>query len=156
MAAREEIEVRGKEAVLLEIVEGGVVVEMLLRSRERDPLILSLLALTQMSPSPALTLQLKRPPSHIHQWPSATTTIIVNDSSECFDKTDTSEKQQKEMLLFSAVCSLCCVRMSKCCPLRRMKGTVCGSSLGTSKARKAIKCVYTVQKKCYLSSKAAY
>lgn len=145
MAAREEIEGRGREAVLLERLWRGVVVEMLLRSRKRDPLILSLLALVQMSPSSALTLQLKRPPSPLHQWPSATKTIIVYDSSECFDKTDTSEKQQKriaeKMLLFSAVCSLCCVRMSKCCPLRCMKDT---SSLGMSKASKAMK--YTAQK----------
>lgn len=142
MAAREEIKGRGREAVLLERLWRGVVVEMLLRSRKRDPLIL---ASVQMSPSPALTLQLKRPPSPIHQWPSATKTIILYDSSECFDKMDTSEKQQnriaEKMLLFSAVCSLCCVRMSKCCPLGCMKDT---SSLGMSKASKAMK--YTVQK----------
>lgn len=124
-----------------------MVVEMLLRSRERDPLILSLLALVQMSPSPALTLQLKHPPSPIHQWPSATKTIIVNDSSECFDKTDTSEKQQKRIAdkcCYFLQCAVCAVRMSKCCPLRCMKDMVCGSSLGMSKASKAMK--YTVQK----------
>ncbi len=132
-----------------EIVEGEVV-EKLLRSREGDPLILSLLALMQMSSSAALTLQLKHSPSHIHRWPSAIRTIIVNDSSECFDKTDTSEKQQErlteKMLLFSAVCSLCCVRMSKCCPLRCMKDTTCGSSLSISKASKAMQFIYTIQK----------
>lgn len=89
-----------------------VVVRIILRSREKNPLILSLLAeckCLHRRHSP-----IKRPPSHIHRWPGATTTIIVNDSRECFDKTWAFRKQQErtgeKTLLFSAAWSLCCVR----------------------------------------------
>ncbi len=103
-----------------------------------------------MSSSAALTLQLKHSPSRIHRWPSATSAIIVNDSSECFDKT--SEKQPErlteKMLLFSAVCRQCCVRRSKCCPLCCMKDTACGSVLGISKASKAMLFIYVYMYIC--------
>lgn len=89
-----------------------VVVRIILRSREKNPLILSLLAECKCLHRRHSPLQ--RPPSHIHRWPGATTTIIVNDSRECFDKTWAFRKQQErtgeKTLLFSAAWSLCCVR----------------------------------------------